>query len=90
VVVPAEVWGTIGTCTGASAVVLAVPGTDCADTVGKDGINDDRTAVPLEGREATLKGVLYFPVVGRPSSSAPTKDRSALVMTWERCTRRRA
>jgi hypothetical protein len=102
VVVPAEVWGTIRTCTGASAVVLTVPGADCADKVGKYGISDDRTAVPLEGREATLKGVLLlgvvkranqqlsFPFVGSLSSSAPTEDRSALVMTWERCTRRRA
>ncbi len=49
----------VGTCTGASEVVLVAPGADCSDMVDKDGINDDRSVVPLEG-EATLEGVLSF------------------------------
>lgn len=57
------------------AVVLAVPGADCADMVGKDGINGDRRVVPIEGREATLKGPCTF--VGSLSNSAPMENRSA-------------
>jgi hypothetical protein len=29
--------------------------------VGKDGINDDRRVVPVEGSEATIKGLSPFP-----------------------------
>jgi hypothetical protein len=65
----------VGTCTGASEVVLVAPGADCSDMVDKDGINDDRSAVPLEGREATLEGGLPFPFVGSLSSSVPMKNR---------------
>jgi hypothetical protein len=32
----------VGTCTGASEVVLVAPGADCSDMVDKDGINDHR------------------------------------------------
>jgi hypothetical protein len=65
----------VSTCTGASEVVLVAPGADCSDMVDKDGINDDRSAVPLEGREATLEGGLPFPFVGSLSSSVPMKNR---------------
>jgi hypothetical protein len=48
-----EVYGAVNTCKGALAVVLAAQGADCADTVGEDGLNDDRSVIPVEGREAT-------------------------------------
>jgi hypothetical protein len=75
---------------GASAAVLAAPGADCTNMVGKDGINDDRSMTPLDVREATLKGVLSFSFVRFLSSTSLMEDRSVLARTRERCTRRRA
>jgi hypothetical protein len=40
--------------------------------------------VPVEGREATLKGVLLCSFVGSLPSSAPMEDRSASVWTQEK------
>jgi hypothetical protein len=69
---------------------LAAPGTYCANMVGKNGVNYDRSAVPLKGREARLKGDQSFPFVGSVTSATLMKDRSVLARTRERCTRRRA
>jgi hypothetical protein len=60
-------------------VVLAAPEADCTDMIGNYGVNDDRSAVPLEGREATLKGDILF--AGILSSSALMEDHSTLART---------
>ena len=54
--------------------MLVAPGADCPDIVCKDGIDDERSTVPVVGREATPKGVLPCPFVGSMSSLASMED----------------